>query len=67
MWISFWRFYENQKQTSKFHPIWIVLVATITLVIAGIVWIPALVVPRIEPITPHSPLMVPPVSKVLLV
>ena len=21
MWISFWRFYENQKQTSKFHPI----------------------------------------------
>ncbi|MHB1186998.1 MAG: c-type cytochrome [Thiobacillus sp.] len=37
-WLKNW--FESQKQTRKFHPSWIVLVVTLTLVVAGIVWIP---------------------------
>ena len=33
--------FENQKHTRTFHPSWILLVVAATLIIAGIVWIPA--------------------------
>lgn len=39
---------ENQKQTRKFHPSWILLVVATTIIIAGIVWIPAALVSKAE-------------------
>lgn len=38
-WLRNWL--ESQKQTRRFHPSWILLVVVTTLVVAGIVWIPA--------------------------
>jgi len=41
-WFSHW--IQNQKQTRRFHPSWILLVVVATIVVAGIIWIPAAVV-----------------------
>lgn len=49
MWPWLKRFYIDQRRSGKFHPIWIVLVVAVTIVLASIVWIPAEVVPKIEP------------------
>lgn len=35
---------KNQTQTGKFHPVWIMMVVAATLLVAGIVWIPAMLV-----------------------
>ncbi len=53
--MSHWlkQFLNSQKQTRKFHPIWIVLVAVTTMIVAGVIWIPAAVVPKVEPPAPH--------------
>ncbi len=45
-WLRNWL--ENQKQTRKFHPSWILLVVATTIIIAGIVWIPAALVAKTE-------------------
>ena len=45
-WLRNWL--ENQKQTGKFHPSWILLVVAATIIIAGIVWIPAQLVAKAE-------------------
>lgn len=55
MWAWLKRFYIDQKQSGRFHPIWIVFVVAITLILASIVWIPAEVVPKIEPAMHNSP------------
>lgn len=39
---------ENQKQTRRFHPSWILLAVVVTIVVAAIVWIPAAVVTKAE-------------------
>jgi hypothetical protein len=44
-WLRNW--FESQKQTRKFHPSWILLVVTVTLGVAGILWILAELVARI--------------------
>lgn len=54
MWPWLKRFYIDQRQSGKFHPIWVVLVVAVTIVLASIVWIPAEVVPKIEP-AQHPP------------
>lgn len=38
---SFTRWFRNQKQTRKFHPSWIAIGVLGTLLVMGIVWIPA--------------------------
>jgi len=40
--------FENQKQTQTFHPSWILLVVAATLIIAGIIWVPAEVISKAE-------------------
>ncbi|MBW8371889.1 MAG: c-type cytochrome [Thiobacillus sp.] len=45
-WFSKWL--ENQKHTRAFHPSWILLVVATTIIIAGIVWIPAALVSKAE-------------------
>lgn len=37
---------DNQKQTQKFHPSWILAVVVATAIVAGIIWIPAELVAR---------------------
>lgn len=39
---------QNQKQTRRFHPSWILLVVVVTVVVAGIIWIPAELIARAE-------------------
>lgn len=53
--MSHWlkQFLNSQKQTRKFHPIWIVLVAVTTMIVAGVIWIPASIVPKVEPPVQH--------------
>ncbi len=60
----FKRFVASQKHTGRFHPIWIVLAAAVTVIVAGIVWIPAWVVPKVELQTPS---LSPSTPKVILV
>lgn len=55
MWTWLKRFYIDQRQSGKFHPIWIVLVVAVTIILASIVWIPAEVVPKVEPILHNNP------------
>lgn len=45
-WLSNW--VQNQKQTRKFHPSWILLVVVVTGIVAGIIWIVAELVTRAE-------------------
>lgn len=45
-WLRTW--FENQKRTPAFHPSWILLAVAATLVVAGIVWIPAALVSKAE-------------------
>jgi hypothetical protein len=45
-WLTHW--IQNQKQTGRFHPSWILLAVVVTIVIAGIVWIPAAVVAKAD-------------------
>lgn len=54
MWTWLKRFYI-ERRTGKFHPIWIVFVVAVTIILASIVWIPAEVVPRIEPVLHDTP------------
>ena len=54
MWTWLKRFYI-ERQSGKFHPIWIVFVVAVTLILASIVWIPAEVVPKIEPAMHTNP------------
>lgn len=60
----FKRFVASQKQTGRFHPLWIVLAVALTVIVAGIVWIPALIVPKVELKTPS---LSPSTPKVILV
>lgn len=46
IWLSKW--IHGLKQTGRFHPSWILLVVLATLVVAGIVWIPAELVSKTE-------------------
>jgi flagellar basal body-associated protein FliL len=43
-WLRNWL--KSQKQTRRFHPSWILLVVVITLIVAGIIWIPATLVSK---------------------
>lgn len=45
-WLSNW--IQNQKRTTRFHPSWILLVAVVTIVVAGIIWIAAELVANAE-------------------
>lgn len=45
-WLSNW--IENQKRTRRFHPSWIVLVAVVTIIVAGMIWIAAELVAKAE-------------------
>ncbi len=45
---SFTDWLQSQKQTKRFHPTWILLVVVATLIIAGIVWLPAFLVSKNE-------------------
>jgi heme/copper-type cytochrome/quinol oxidase subunit 2 len=45
-WFSNW--VQNQKQTRRFHPSWILLVVVVTVIVAGIIWIFAALVTRAE-------------------
>lgn len=45
-WFSHW--IQNQKQTRRFHPFWILLAVVVTIIVAGIIWIPAALVTRAE-------------------
>lgn len=58
------RFVASQKPMGRFHPIWIVLAAALTLIVAGIVLVPALIVPKVEIKTPS---LSPSTPKVILV
>ncbi|MDO9468442.1 MAG: c-type cytochrome [Thiobacillus sp.] len=49
----FRKWLQSQKQTGRFHPTWILLVVLATLVVAGIVWIPAELVSKTQ--TQHAP------------
>lgn len=60
----FKRFVASQKHIGRFHPMWIVLAAAVTVIVAGVVWIPALVVPKVELKTPS---LSPSTPKVILV
>ena len=40
---------RSQTQTQKFHPVWIVMVVVATLLVAGIIWIPAMLVSKTKP------------------
>jgi thiosulfate dehydrogenase len=44
----FRKWLQGQKQTGRFHPSWILLVVLTTLVVAGIVWIPAELVSKTQ-------------------
>lgn len=48
MFRSFRNWIQNQKQTRRFHPSWILLVVVVVVVVAGIVWIPAELITRAE-------------------
>lgn len=37
---------DNQKQTRKFHPLWILAVVLTTAIVGGIIWIPAELIAR---------------------
>lgn len=50
IWLSKW--IQGLKQTGRFHPSWILLVVLTTVVVAGIVWIPAQMVSKTEPDRP---------------
>lgn len=45
-WLSNW--IQNQKRTRRFHPSWILLVVVVTIVVAGIIWIAAELVAKVE-------------------
>lgn len=45
-WFTNW--VQNQKQTRRFHPSWILLVVVVTVIVAGTIWIFAALVARAE-------------------
>lgn len=51
-WLRTWM--HERKQNGRFHPLWILLVVLATLVVAGIVWIPAELVSKTEPEHPPA-------------
>lgn len=60
------RFFQQQKN-GKFHPSWILVVVTLTVIIAGIVWIPAWIVSHIDGKPDHLPYLTPTSAKVIMV
>lgn len=60
------RMLQKQKN-GKFHPSWIVIVVALTLLIAGIVWVPAWIVPRIDGKPDRVPYLSPTSPKVIMV
>lgn len=57
----------QQQKNGKFHPSWILIVVALTLIIAGIVWITAWMVPRIDTKPDRVPYLSPSSAKVLMV
>lgn len=57
---------QHQKN-GKFHPPWILIGVALTLVIAGIVWIPAWMVPQIDRKHDRLPSLSPTSPKVIMV
>lgn len=60
------RFFQQQTK-GKFHPSWILVVVALTVIIAGIVWIPAWLTPRLEGKPDHIPYLTPTSAKVIMV
>lgn len=60
------RMLQKQKN-GKFHPSWIVIVVALTLLIAGVVWIPAWIVPRLDSKPERLPYLSPTSPKVIMV
>lgn len=60
------RFFQQQKK-GKFHPSWILLVVALTVIIAGIVWIPAWLVPRVDGKPDRLPYLMPTSAKIIMV
>lgn len=57
----------QQQKNGKFHPSWILIVVALTLIIAGIVWIPAWMLPRIDTKPDRVPYLSPTSAKVIMV
>ena len=60
------RFLQQQKN-GKFHPSWILIVVALTMIIAGIVWIPAWILPRVDGKPDRVPYLTPTNAKVIMV
>lgn len=57
----------QQQKNGKFHPTWILIVVALTVIIAGIVWIPAWIMPRIDSKPDRMPYLSPTSAKVIMV
>lgn len=57
----------QQQKNGRFHPSWILIVVALTLLIAGIVWVPAWIVPRIEREPQRLPSLSPTNPKAIMV
>lgn len=53
VWFRNWL--ENQKQTRKFHPSWIVMVVIVTLVVGSIIWVLAELVAKSDALSTRPP------------
>lgn len=57
----------QQQKNGKFHPTWILIVVALTMLVAGIVWIPAWIVPHIDRKPERLPSLSPTSHKVIMV
>lgn len=57
----------RHQKDSKFHPSWILIVVALTLLIAGIVWIPAWLVSHLDRKSDRLPSLSPTTAKVIMV
>jgi hypothetical protein len=53
VWFRTW--FENQKQTRKFHPSWIVMVVIVTIVVGSIIWVLAALVAKSDALSTRPP------------
>lgn len=60
------QFFQQQKK-GKFHPSWILVVVALTVIIAGIVWLPAWLTPRLDHKPVKIPYLTPTSAKVIMV
>lgn len=60
------QFLQQQKK-GKFHPSWILIVVALTVIIAGIVWLPAWLTSRLDRKPDKVPYLTPTSAKVILV